>query len=86
MAGERARSGRSTRRKGRAAREVSIQGILSGSEPDDRNTAHPSLGARCLAIPLGIRQKPREPTRTNVNDLDLEKLMLLELPGRVLRS
>jgi len=56
MAGERARSGRSTRRKGRAAREVSIQGVLSDSEPGDRNTVHPSLGARRLIMPPEIRR------------------------------
>lgn len=27
---------------------VSIQSVLSGSEQDDRNTVHPSLGPRCL--------------------------------------
>ena len=39
-----------------------------------------------VSHPPVIRQKPREQTRTNVNDLDRETLNLLELPGRVLRS
>ena len=33
-------------------------------------------------MPPVIRQKPREQTRTNVNDLDRETLILLELPGQ----
>lgn len=37
-------------------------------------------------MPPEIRQKPREQTPTNVNDLDRETLILLEFPGRVLRS
>jgi hypothetical protein len=39
-----------------------------------------------FSMPPVIRQKRREQTRTNVNDLDWETLILLELPGRVLRS
>ena len=37
-------------------------------------------------LPPEIRQKPREQTRTNVNDLDRETLNLREFPDRVLRS
>jgi hypothetical protein len=37
-------------------------------------------------MPPVIRQKLREQTSTNVNDLDRETLILVELPGRVLRS
>ena len=54
---------------------------------------HLELGHRLMQLADGltfwppvIRQKPREQTRTNVNDLDRETLILLELPGRVLRS
>lgn len=54
MAGECAKGGRSIRRKSRAARSVSIQGVLSGFEPNDRNTIHPPLGARGLRV-VGAR-------------------------------
>ena len=37
-------------------------------------------------LPPAIRQKPREQTRTNVNDLDRETLILFEFSARVLRS
>jgi hypothetical protein len=37
-------------------------------------------------MPPVIRQKSREQTRTNVNDLDREALILFEFPARVLRS
>jgi hypothetical protein len=39
-----------------------------------------------MKSPPEIRQKPREQTRTNVNDLDRETLILLDFPDRVLRS
>ncbi|GAC1559748.1 MAG: hypothetical protein NVS2B7_34250 [Herpetosiphon sp.] len=41
---------------------------------------------RRSSMPPVIRQKPREQTRTNVHDLDRETLILLECPGRELRS
>jgi hypothetical protein len=37
-------------------------------------------------LPPEIRQKPREQTRTKVNDLDRVTLILFEFPARVLRS
>ena len=43
-------------------------------------------GLRGSSMPPVIRQKTREQTRTNVNDLDREPLILLEFPARVLRS
>jgi hypothetical protein len=54
---------------------------------------NPRLGHRLMQLadgltylPPEIRQKPREQTRTNVNDLDQETLILFEFPARVLRS
>jgi hypothetical protein len=46
----------------------------------------PVGGLRRSSMPPVIRQKPREQTRTNVNDLDRETLILFEFPARVLRS
>jgi hypothetical protein len=37
-------------------------------------------------LPPEIRQKPRQQTRTNVNDLDRKTLILFEFPARDLRS
>jgi hypothetical protein len=37
-------------------------------------------------MPPVIRQKTREQTRIDVNDLDQESLIFLEIPDKVLRS
>lgn len=49
-------------------------------------TSPDALGAGLTFLPPEIRQKPREQTRTRVNDLDRVTLILFEFPARVLRS
>lgn len=56
------------------------------SAPDAGATFKKVATRDSFFAPTETRQKPREQKRTNVNGFGRESLILLEFPGRALRS